>query len=83
MENGIRAIIITVLSAVVIGMGAGWIQINSRISVVEVQVQRDHDMFVANQRKSTEDMEILIDKLNDIQIKVTQLGDLKADKEFK
>ena len=83
MENGIRAIIITVLSAVVIGMGAGWIQINSRISVVEVQVQRDHDMFVANQRKSTEDMEILIDKLNDIQIKVTQLGDLKADKKFK
>lgn len=83
MENGIRAIIITVLSAVVIGMGAGWIQINSRISVIEVQVQRDHDMFVANQRKSTEDMEILIDKLNDIQIKVTQLGDLKADKEFK
>ena len=83
MENGIRAIIITVLSAVVIGMGTGWIQINSRISVVEVQVQRDHDMFVANQRKSTEDMEILIDKLNDIQIKVTQLGDLKADKKFK
>ena len=40
-------------------------------------------MFVANQRKSTEDMEILIDKLNDIQIKVTQLGDLKADKKFK
>ena len=83
MGNGIRAIIITVLSAVVIGMGTGWIQINSRISVVEVQVQRDHDMFVANQRKSTEDMEILIDKLNDIQIKVTQLGDLKADKKFK
>jgi hypothetical protein len=83
MDKGLRNTLISILGVVLIGFVGAWIQINSRISVVEVQVQNDHDLFIVNQDKANKDMTVLMNKVNDIQIKVTQLGDLKADKEFK
>lgn len=83
MDKGLRNTLISILGVVLAGFVGAWIQINSRISVVEIQVQNDHDMFIVNQDKASKDMAVLMQKINDIQIKVTQLGDLKADKEFK
>ena len=83
MDKGLRNTLISILGVVLVGFVGAWIQINSRISVVEIQVQNDHDMFIVNQDKASKDMCVLMQKINDIQIKVTQLGDLKADKEFK
>jgi hypothetical protein len=83
MDKGLRNTLLSILGVVLIGFVGAWIQINSRISVLEVQVQNDHDMFIVNQDKASKDMAVLMQKINDIQIKVTQLGDLKADKEFK
>jgi hypothetical protein len=83
MDKGLRNTLISILGVVLVGFAGAWIQINSRISVVEIQVQNDHDMFIVNQDKASKDMAVLMQKINDIQIKVTQLGDLKADKEFK
>lgn len=83
MDKGLRNTLISILGVVLVGFVGAWIQINSRISVVEIQVQNDHGMFIVNQDKASKDMAVLMQKINDIQIKVTQLGDLKADKEFK
>lgn len=83
MDKGLRNTLISILGVVLAGFVGAWIQINSRISVVEIQVQNDHDMFIVNQDKASKDMAVLMQKIDDIQIKVTQLGDLKADKEFK
>lgn len=83
MDKGLRNTLISILGVVLVGFVGAWIQINSRISVVEIQVQNDHDMFIVNQDKASKDMAVLMQKIDDIQIKVTQLGDLKADKEFK
>ena len=83
IDKGLRNTLISILGVVLVGFVGAWIQLNSRISVVEIQVQNDHDMFIVNQDKDSKDMAVLMQKINDIQIKVTQLGDLKADKEFK
>ena len=83
IDKGLRNTLISILGVVLVGFVGAWIQINSRISVVEIQVQNDHDMFIVNQDKASKDMAVLMQKINDIQVKVTQLGDLKADKEFK
>lgn len=83
MDKGIRNTALTILATIIISFVGAWIQINSRISVLEVQVQNDHDMFIVNQEKAQKDMQVLMNKINDIQIKVTQLSDLKQDKTFK
>ena len=39
---------VTVIAFVV----GGWVQVNSRISVLEVQVQNDHEMFMSQSKKN-------------------------------
>lgn len=82
MDRGIRNTILSILATALIVIAGAWVQINSRISVLEVQVQNDHDMFITNQQKAEKDMCLLIDKINDIQLKVTCLSDTKADKKY-
>ena len=82
MDRGIRNTILSILATALIVIAGAWVQINSRISVLEVQVQNDHDMFVTNQQKAEKDMCLLIDKINDNQLKVTRLSDTKADKKY-
>ena len=80
MDKSLRNILITILATVIIAFIGAWIQINSRISILEVQVQNDHQSFSDNQNKSDKTMKELMNKINDIQIKVTQLSDLKENK---
>jgi uncharacterized membrane protein YqgA involved in biofilm formation len=80
MDKSLRNILITTLATVIIAFIGAWIQINSRISILEVQVQNDHQSFSDNQNKSDKAMKELMNKINDIQIKVTQLSDLKENK---
>ena len=82
VDRGIRNTILSILATALIVIAGAWVQINSRISVLEVQVQNDHDLFVTNQQKAEKDMCLLIDKINDIQLKVTRLSDTKADKKY-
>ena len=82
MDRGIRNTILSILATALIVIAGAWVQINSRISVLEVQVQNDHDLFITNQQKAEKDMCLLIDKINDIQLKVTRLSDTKADKKY-
>ena len=82
MDRGIRNTILSILATALIVIAGAWVQINSRISVLEVQVQNDHDMFITNQQKAEKDMCLLIDKISDIQLKVTRLSDTKADKKY-
>ena len=67
MDRGIRNTILSILATALIVIAGAWVQINSRISVLEVQVQNDQDLFVTNQQKAEKDMYLLIDKINDIQ----------------
>lgn len=80
MDKSLRNILITIVATVIIAFIGAWIQINSRISILEVQVQNDHQSFSDNQNKSDKTMKELMNKINDIQIKVTQLSDLKENK---
>jgi Tfp pilus assembly protein PilO len=82
VDRGIRNTILSILATALIVITGAWVQINSRISVLEVQVQNDHYLFVTNQQKAEKDMCLLIDKINDIQLKVTRLSDTKADKKY-
>jgi hypothetical protein len=82
MERGMRNTLLSVMAMIIIAFIGAWIQINSRIAVVEVQVQNDHDLFLTNQQKAEKDMSVLMDKVNDIQLKVTRLSDTKADKKY-
>jgi uncharacterized membrane protein YqgA involved in biofilm formation len=81
MDKTLRNTLIMILATVIIAFIGAWIQINSRISILEVQVQNDHQAFSDQQAKSDKSMKELMDKVNDIQLKVTQLNDLKQNKE--
>jgi uncharacterized membrane protein YqgA involved in biofilm formation len=81
MDKTLRNTLIMILATVIIAFIGAWIQINSRISILEVQVQNDHQAFSDQQTKSDKSMKELMDKVNDIQLKVTQLNDLKQNKE--
>lgn len=80
MDNGLKNIIFGVIATAIISFIGAWVQINSRISVLAVQVENDHNVFTDNRDKSEKDMKELMNKVNDIQIKVTQLNDLKQNK---
>jgi uncharacterized membrane protein YqgA involved in biofilm formation len=80
MDKSLRNILVSILATVIIAFIGAWIQINSRISILEVQVQDDHQAFSDQQAKSDKSMKELMDKVNDIQIKVTQLSDIKENK---
>lgn len=63
----------SVVSAILIAAVMGWIQLNARISVLEVQVQNDKELYQKNSERSDKQMNELMNKVNDIQVKVTEL----------
>ena len=69
MDKTLRNTFIGALFTVAITFLGAWIQINNRIAVLEVQV----DNYVKAQTKSDADMEKMMDKITDIQNKVTKL----------
>lgn len=70
MNNGLRNTLIGGLITVVLTFVGAWIQVNNRISVLEVQM----DTYVKAQQKTDTDMDKMMDKLTDIQNKVTRLN---------
>lgn len=80
MDKTLRNTFIAVMVPVIVSSIFAWSHTNSRISILEVEVQNDHQTLMDNQGKSDKNMKELMDKINDIQIKVTQLNDNKADK---
>ena len=74
MSNSIKNTLIGVFLTVAIAFFGAWVQINSRISMLEVQVNDDHVMFQRQTDKYETNMKELMNKVNDIQNKVTELG---------
>lgn len=70
MNNGLRNTIVGALITIVVTFVGAWIQVNNRIAVLEVQM----DTYVKIQQKNEADMDKMLDKLNDIQSKVTKLN---------
>lgn len=66
------------MSALIVALMLGYWNLNMRVKALEIQVETIN----SNQEKASQDMAILIDKVSDIQIKVTRLGDTKADKKY-
>ena len=80
MEKSARTIIVTVLSGLILGMGAGWIQINSRIAVLEVQVKSDHSTYIETSNK----MDEMGSNINDIkQTLIEMQGEMKLKQDKK
>ena len=69
-----------VLGTVIIAFVGAWVQLNSRISILEVQVNNDHLLYNENNRKGQEDLKEIKAKLDEINVKVTHLNDVKMDR---
>lgn len=69
-----RNTLLAVGVSIALAFGAAWVQINSRISMLEVKVQSDHNLYMDSSRRADNDMKELKEKLTDIQVKVTELG---------
>ncbi|PTL34589.1 hypothetical protein C7120_08800 [Prevotella sp. oral taxon 376] len=74
MEKWFNKVMVSFTSAVFLMALTGWIQVNSRIAVLEVQVQNDKDLYQRNSEKADKQMNELMNKVNDIQVKVTELA---------
>ena len=76
MDKGIRNAMIGVIGSIIVAVAGSWVQLNQRISILEVQVMNDHQLFVGSQ----EDMKEIKSMLGEINIKVSHLNDIKADR---
>lgn len=82
MEKGLRNTFIGIIATLVITFVGAWIQINSRIAILETQVDNDHQLFMDKNSNAQEDMKQINEKLDEINIKVTHLNDIKEDRAF-
>lgn len=77
MENkGLRNTIVGSIITIMVAFVASWIQVNNRISILEVQV----DNIQKLQRDYDDNLKEVRSILLDIQIKVSHLQDTKAEK---
>lgn len=78
-DSNIKSIFYGTFATVIVAFIGAWIQINSRIAVLEVQVRSDHDLFMRNSDRADSDMKVLKDKVTDIQVKVTEIATKQHD----
>ena len=78
-ENMGLKIMAGVLSALIVGVISWGISVNARLSVVEFQVQNNRQMYMDNADRADKQMKELIDKVNDIQNKITELSVKQED----
>ena len=76
MDKNVKNTLIGVIGTILVAFIGAWVQLNSRIAVLEVQVRYDRDSYAANK----DDLRELIGKVNDIQDKVTKLGYVKQNR---
>ena len=80
MDKATRNTFLSICVTIILAVIAGWAQVNSRISVLEVQVQSDHELYQTNRDKADKDMEQVKGMLSQIQISIARLQDMKQDK---
>ncbi|MDU7314129.1 MAG: MerR family transcriptional regulator [Prevotella bivia] len=80
MDKGIRNTLLGILGTVIIAFVGAWVQLNSRISILEVQVNNDHLLYNENNQKAQDNMKEIKAKLDEINVKVTHLNDVKMDR---
>ncbi len=78
MDKTLRNTLIGMTGSAFIAIAGAWVQLNSRISILEVQVNNDHQLFIDSQ----DDMKEIKSKLDEINVKVTHLNDVKEDRDF-
>lgn len=79
--KGINTTLISIFCAIALAFAGAWVQINSRISVLEIEVQNDHSAFAKNSEK----MDGLIESVNEIKENIVEMrGEMKmkADKKL-
>ena len=79
LDKNLRNILYGTFATIIVAFVGAWIQINSRIAVLEVQVRSDHDLFMRNSDRADSDMKVLKDKVTDIQVKVTEIATKQHD----
>jgi hypothetical protein len=79
-EKVSRNTLLAVAVTIALAFGTAWVQINSRISMLEVQVHSDHSMYIDSNHRADENMKELKSKIDDIQVKVTELS-VKQEKD--
>lgn len=62
------------VATIMVFLIGGWVQVNSRISMLEVQVKNDHEMFL-NQSQKLDDMSKNIEEIKNQVVELR--GDLK------
>lgn len=80
MDKGIRNTLLGILGTIIIAFVGAWVQLNSRISILEVQVNNDHLLYNENNQKAQDNMKEIKAKLDEINVKVTHLNDVKMDR---
>lgn len=80
MDKTLRNTFIGILATIVITFLGAWIQLNSRIAVLEVQVQNDREILQHSQAENTESIKEMKMMLHDIRIGIQHLQDVKEDK---
>ena len=55
-------------------LAGAWITLNNRVATLEIQVQNDHNMFIEQRNKSDQQMSKLMDKIEDIHLKVNTVS---------
>ncbi|WP_333615548.1 MerR family transcriptional regulator [Bacteroides pyogenes] len=78
MDKTTRNALLGFIGSTIIAFVGAWVQLNSRISILEVQVNNDHQLFLDAQ----DDMKEIKDMLGEINVKVTHLNDIKEDRSF-
>ena len=76
--NGLKSTLIGVVVTIILALAASWMSLNKRIDILEVQVQNDHDMLL----QWNADMKDVKSNVSDIRLRIIQLQDLKADKDY-
>ncbi len=79
--DGMKATLVGIICTIVLAFAGAWVQINNRISVLEVQVQNDRAVFNQNSQK----MDEIMNSVNEIKENIVEMrGEmkLKADKKL-
>ena len=70
MDKGLRNTFLGFVGSIILLFLGAWVQINSRISILEVQVSNDRQILLES------------NKLEEINVNVTHLNDVKQDRTF-
>nr|DAW03058.1 MAG TPA: hypothetical protein [Caudoviricetes sp.] len=82
MDKGLRNTFLGFVGSIILLFLGAWVQINSRISILEVQVSNDRQILLESNKKSDDDMKEIKGKLEEINVNVTHLNDVKQDRAF-